>query len=86
MDEANLQTIDETTDAGKIPNGVLPKAEETLRTDLLAVFEKTRALNCDIFKCKETLKRKNYKDYDRLKDEILTTLQTEIEVKFQNIR
>ena len=86
LDEANLQTIDETTDAGKIPNGVLPKAEETLRADLLALFEKTRALNCDIFKCKETLKRKNYKDYYRLKDEILTAVQAKIEVKFQNVR
>ncbi len=86
LDGAKLQTLEETADAGKIPSGVLPNAEEKLKTDLLALFEKTRALGCDIFECQETLKRKNYEYYYQLKDEILKTVRPKVEVKFENVR
>jgi hypothetical protein len=86
LDGAKLQILDEITDAGKVPNGVLPKAAQNLQADLLALFEKTRSLGCDIFKCRETLKRKNYRYYDELKEEILQTVQTDFQVQFQNVR
>lgn len=86
LDSAKLQSLRETSDAGKIPNGVLENAEEKLKDDLLSLFEKTRALNCDLFECRETLKRKNYQYYYELKDDILQNIRPEITVKFQNVR
>ena len=86
LDGSKLQSLQETADAGKIPDGVLPKAEEKLKTDLLALFEKARALNCDLFECQETLKRKNYEYYYQLKDNILQNIRPVVTIEFQNVR
>ena len=53
---------------------------------IVALFEKTKETECDIFECIETLKRKEYDEYAEQKDTILQRIQPVVEVKFQNVR
>ncbi len=86
LDGAKAQTPEEMSDAGEIPDDTLKKAETQLKNALLALFEKTRGIECDIFKCIETLKRKEYDEYAEQKDTLLQRIQPKIEIKFENVR
>ena len=86
LDGAKAQTPEETSDAGEIPDNVLGKSEIKLKNSILSLFEKTRELECDIFKCVETLKRKEYGEYYAQRDTILQKITPEVEIKFQNVR
>ena len=86
LDGAKPQSVEEISDAGEIPDEVLEKAETKLKKSIVALFEKTKETECDIFECIETLKRKEYDEYAEQKDTILQRIQPVVEVKFQNVR
>ncbi len=86
LDGAKAQSVEALSDAGEIPSGVLLKAEEKLKTDLIALFEKACDLRCDIFECIETLKRKEYEEYPTQKNNLLENIRPEVTVRFENVR
>jgi Ger(x)C family germination protein len=86
LDGAKAQSVENLSDAGEIPSGVLSNAEEKLQTSLVALFEKTRSLHCDIFDCVETLKRKEYDEYHAQKSTLLERIHPNVTIRFENVR
>lgn len=86
LDNNRADSIDELRNSPKAPNKVLRKAEEKLKEEILQVFEKTKSLNCDIFECVETLKRKEYSEYYKQKDSLLEKITAIVTVSFRTVR
>ena len=86
LDESGFESVQSLSDAGEIPNEVLKSAEEKLQRDILQLFEKTRALNCDVFDCSLELKRKHFERYESSRETLLQEIQPNVTVKFQNVR
>ena len=86
LDDSLADSIDELEKAPEVPKQVLKKAEEQLKGEIVRLFEKTRALNCDIFECVETLKRKQYQEYRAQKDSLLEKITPVVKVFFVTVR
>ncbi len=86
LDDNLADSIDELEKAPEVPKKILDKAEEQLKTKIIQLFEKTRSLNCDIFECVETLKRKEYGEYHAQKDSLLERITPIVKVSFTTVR
>ena len=86
LDDNLADSIDELEKAPEVPKKILDKAEEQLKTEIIQLFEKTRSLNCDIFECVETLKRKEYGEYHAQKDSLLERITPIVKVSFTTVR
>lgn len=86
LDGSNAEDLQEISDMGEIPDGVLKTAEEKLKNSLISLFNKTKETNCDVFDCVQTLKRKEYDEYFTQKDELLQKIEPVVEIKFRNVR
>lgn len=86
LDGSKFQSVESLSDAGEIPEKVLQSAEEKLQSDILKLFEKTKALNCDVFDCSLTLKRKHFDHYETHRENLLREIEPNVRVKFQNVR
>lgn len=86
LDGSKFHSVESLSDAGEIPKKVLRSAEEKLQGDILKLFEKTKALNCDVFDCSLTLKRKYFDRYEKYRENLLREIQPNVRVKFQNVR
>ena len=63
-----------------IPDFVLKKAEENLKTNINDLIETSKQTGCDFLRLKEKLYRYNHKHYARYKDNYLEVLKPEISV------
>ena len=61
-------------------------AEEKLKGEVVQLFEKTKRLNCDVFDCVETLKRKEYGEYYKQKESLLERITPVVSVSFRTVR
>jgi hypothetical protein len=64
----------------------LKEAEKNLQERIESIFEKSRAVGCDIFECVETLKRKEYKEYKEKKEFLLDEISPKVKVQFTTVR
>ena len=86
LDNNRADTIEDLEKSPKAPNKVLRIAEEKLKKEITDVFEKTKTLNCDVFECVETLKRKEYKEYHKQKHSLLEKITPVVKVSFRTVR
>ena len=86
LDNNRADTIEELEKSPKAPKKVLRVAEEKLKGDIIQLFEKTKTLDCDVFECVETLKRKEYREYYEQKDSLLDKITPVVKVSFRTVR
>ena len=86
LDHNRADELEELEKAPEVPKETLRAAEEKLKSDIVQLFEKTKGLNCDIFECVETLKRKEYNEYHKQKDSILEKITPIVKVSFRTVR
>ena len=86
LDNNQADSLEELEKSPKAPDLILQTAEEKLKLEITQVFEKTKSLNCDVFECVETLKRKRYAEYDTQKHTLLEKITPEVKVSFRTVR
>ena len=85
-DDNTPDTLNELTKSPKISFPALKQAERKLKEQIEGIFEKSRAVDCDIFECVETLRRKEYKNYEQKRNTLLQEIKPEIKVEFKTVR
>lgn len=73
-------------DTGALNEENLKKAEERTKKLITQIFEKCRALNCDLFELLDSLKKYEIDKYHDLKDSVLQKTKLNVNVQFKNIR
>ncbi|MBR2340841.1 MAG: hypothetical protein IKA72_00320 [Clostridia bacterium] len=86
LDKNRANTMEELEKSPEVPKNILQSAEEKLEKELFQLFKKTKALDCDVFDCVETLKRKEYDEYSKQKDTLLERITPDVEVSFRTVR
>ena len=86
LDCSNALTLENGKDAGDIPTPVFKTAEEKLNQQITALFEKCRAVGCDIFGVQSALQKHEKKSYESLKETILQNAVLEVTTRFQGVR
>ena len=85
-DDNRPDTLKELIKSPQIPALPLSVAEKKLKAEIEGIFEKSRAVDCDIFECVETLRRKEYKYYEQKRNTLLQEIKPEIKVEFKTVR
>ena len=85
-DDNRSDTLKELIKSPQIPALPLSVAEKKLKEEIEGIFEKSRAVDCDIFECVETLRRKEYKYYEQKRNTLLQEIKPEIKVEFKTVR
>ncbi len=86
QDLSSSQTIAEIAAPDKTKEAVLKAAGEKFAKAVRSVFEKSRALNCDIFDVKNRLKKYESAYFSAYKDSVLERLLFSAEAKFEPTR
>ena len=86
QDASRSYPVTEIADAGDIPDGLFAVAEERMKGEVTALFEKCRALNFDVFDALEKLQKYESKHFDTQKDSLTERLQLSVEVRFGDFR
>jgi len=86
LDCSDALKIENATDAGDVPLGVFPIAEEQLKTQITTAFEKCRACGCDLFGIGDALQKYKPNAYEKIKDYALQNTLLTVDVRFRNIR
>ena len=86
LDNNKADSLETLEKFPQVPNKILRAAEEKLKGDIIQLFEKTKTLNCDVFECVETLKRKEYREYYEQKDTLLDKITPVVKVSFRTVR
>jgi spore germination protein KC len=85
-DDNKPDDMEELINSPQIPSLALKEAEKNLQERIESIFEKSRAVGCDIFECVETLKRKEYKEYKEKKEFLLDEISPKVKVQFTTVR
>jgi Ger(x)C family germination protein len=86
LDCSKSLSLEEGKDAGDIPKSAFENAEVLLSSQITALFEKCRSVNCDLFEVRSALQKQEKKRYEKLKDNILQNAEVEVSVRFQGVR
>ncbi len=86
LDSSTALSLEGTSDAGEVPNGVFAASEKLLSSQIQTAFEKCRACGCDLFGIGERIQKYEKKRYEALKDGALENALADVRVKFRNIR
>lgn len=78
------QSIAEMTNYLYVPPEVLKAAEESLQERFIALFEKTRAKNCDLFHAVDKLKKKSPRLYQTYKNGLLERITPQVDIKISD--
>ena len=78
--------VDNLSDSAVISKEKLKKAEEKTTQLITQIFEKCRALDCDLFELLSSLKKYETPHYESLKTNVLQQTQLSVHVKIGNIR
>lgn len=73
-------------DMGVLTKEKLKIAEEKTTNLITQIFEKCRALDCDLFELIDSLKKYENDRYDELKDNVIQTTKLSVKVEFKNVR
>lgn len=80
------QTVPELSDTNPVPEEVFADAENSLKEQILSVFEKSRLSGCDLFGVTERLRKFNTRYYPAYREDILDRLRLTVSVSFEGIR
>lgn len=86
LDNSYSLPLDEMADVGDVPGGVFAAAEKKLSGEIAALFEKTKALGCDLFGVRELLIKYESRDLHRFQDALLSNTTLTVHVTFKNVR
>ena len=86
LDYSKALSLESTSDAGEVPNGVFAASEKLLSAQIQTTFDKCRACGCDLFGIGERIQKYEKKRYAALKDSALENALADVSVKFRNIR
>ncbi len=86
QDLSSSQTIAEIAAPDKTKEAVLKAAEKKFAKAVRSAFEKSRALNCDIFDVKNRLQKYESAYFSAYKDSVLERLLFSAEAKFEQAR
>ena len=73
-------------DTGDVPSGVFYAAEQKLTSEILSVYEKSRACGCDLFGIRDLLIKHASKKLHRHADTLLQNCTLTVDVHFKNVR
>lgn len=85
-DVSTPHTVTELGSVGKIPRAVFDAAEKNLREEIESVFETGKQCECDVFDAVKLLKRRERDYYPAYKNDLLSRLSLDVEVKFSPLR
>ena len=80
------ENADKINDGGDIPDGAFDKASTLLTSQIHAVFEKCRRVNCDLFGVEESIQKYHKNKYQTLKNTAQKTALLRVSVDFERVR
>lgn len=86
LDYSKALSLEQISDVGDVPDGIFAAAEKKLAAEILSVFEKTRATECDLFGVQDLLMKHKPRALHKYKKEILKNTHAQISVRFENVR
>ena len=86
LDYSKALPLNDGADTGDVPSGVFYAAEQKLTSEILSVFEKSRACGCDLFGARDLLIKRANKKHRRYADTILQNCTLTVDVHFKNVR
>jgi Ger(x)C family germination protein len=86
LDYSKALSLEQISDVGDVPDGIFAAAEKKLAAEILSVFEKTRAAECDLFGVQDLLMKHKPRALHKYKKEILKNTHAQISVRFENVR
>ena len=86
LDYSKSQPIDKIGDAGDVPKEFFTLAAKKLSGEIEGVYEKCRALGCDLFGVQERLAKYGKRHFRDQQAVILSKTRAQVSVRFQNVR
>ncbi len=86
LDYSAPLSVTDLADAGDVPDGIFHAAEKKLAAEITSVFEKSRAVGCDLFGVQDILVKNKPRKFHQYKAVILQNTLPQIEVHFGNVR
>ena len=86
LDYSKALPLKDTSDAGKVPIEYFTLAERKLSGDIQTVFEKCKAVRCDLFGVRERLLKFNKRSLKKQEDTALQKTNIQVFIRFQNVR
>lgn len=86
LDYAKARPAQDVKDVGNVPTGAFSAAQKKLAGEILALFEKTRALDCDIFSLRDRYRKTGNPSFPKYEANLLQNTVAEVDVRFQNVR
>ena len=86
LDYAKSISPQDLADVGDVPAGAFSAAQKKLSGEILSLFEKTRALDCDLFRIADRFRKTGNPNAQIYQDTLLKNSVVEVEVHFQNVR
>lgn len=86
LDYSKAQKIEAIGDVGDVPMEYFTLAEKKLAGEIQTVYEKCRAVNCDIFGVRERLVKYAKRSFRKHREAAFQNTRAEVSVRFRNIR
>lgn len=86
LDYAKALPPKDLADVGDVPAGAFSAAQKKLSGEILSLFEKTRALDCDLFRVADRFRKTGNPDFYTYQKSLLQNTVIEVDVHFQNVR
>lgn len=86
LDNSTALPLDELTDGGDVPGGVFTAAQKKLSGEITTLFEKSKAVGCDVFGVGDLLFKYENRTLRRFQSTLLPNTTLTVNVRFQNIR
>ena len=86
LDYSQALPESEIADVGDVPAGAFSVAQKKLTGEIIQLFEKTRALDCDIFRVRDRAKKTGNPAFHRHESSLLSNTVAEVTVHFKNVR
>ncbi len=86
LDYSQALPLNDGADMGDVPSGVFSAAEKKLASEILSVYEKSRACGCDLFGTRALLIKHGKKKLHRFADSLLQNCAISVSVHFKNVR
>lgn len=85
-DASRSKSIENITKTQMVQKKILRAAEKHLTEKLDSIFKKSIESGCDVFCVQQILYRRSFRNYERLKDNILQTVYPVYNVKFETFK
>jgi len=86
MDFSKAQNIEQISDSGDVPIEFFTLAEKKLSGTIQTVYEKCRAVNCDVFAVRERLVKYGKRRLQQRLGSAFENTHADVDVHFQNVR